>query len=1035
MGRTTPQLRQRLLLLALLPPVLLTLAFLLALAVVRYRTGDEVHQRVAALSADTLDRTARDFRLLAATTQAEMDRQVATALRIANDVLQRGGAAGVAKEQVTWKAVNQLDKSIREVSLPKVLVGAQWLGQNADPAAPTPVVDEVTRLAGAACTVFQRMNPAGDMLRVATSVKTKEGKRGVGTFIPATQPDGAANPVLKKVLAGERFEGRAFVVDAWYLTAYQPLRDEAGQVNGMLFVGVREDSLEAIRRAVSESRMGLTGGVYVLGAKGGKKGTFQIPPAGRKDGESLLEVKDLGGQPYAKLLVEQAATLEPGAVARAEFVLAGTDGAPVERVASYAYYAPWDWVIVAEMDHAEAVAAGDQVVRSLSITALLVLAGALALLGAVAWYARRAAAAVAAPVEEIALAAERVARGDLAVTITHRGGDEVGRLAEAFRGTVAYVAEVAEAARAMGRGDLSVEPTPRSPQDELTRSFLDAQAELRRLVAETRRLGEAAVAGRLSERADPAAFQGAYREVVVGLNGALDALVAPLQVAAGYFDRIARGDLPDHLGHGWRGDFAAVEASLDRCIDAIRLLVTDVGQLAEAAVAGRLEVRADGARHGGRFRTIVEGVNATLDALVSPLQAAAAQVDRISRGELPEGDAAAWPGDFRAVQESLARCAAAIRLLIADAEALSQAAVEGRLQTRADTGRHAGQFREVMGGVNRTLDAVLAPVNEATAVLERLAARDLRARATGTFAGDHARLAQALNATGAALHEAVGQVAQAARQVSAATGEIAASAQAVAGGAGEQAQALRETSGSLDALAGTTEAAASAADQASRLAGEARGAAGAGTGAVARLGEVMVEVKSATERTGVIIRDINDIAFQTNLLALNAAVEAARAGEAGRGFAVVADEVRSLALRSKQAAARTESLIKESLAQAEAGAGTSREVAERFGQITGAVDQVTGVVARIREAAQQQAGGFASVRGALDRMEKVTQQNAASAEQTSASTAELSAQAEELEALVGQFTIEPAGGGPALDGRGLARRSISAPPARRPSAG
>ncbi|MBK9517168.1 MAG: Cache 3/Cache 2 fusion domain-containing protein [Anaeromyxobacter sp.] len=1031
MSRTHLSLRRRILLLALVPPVLLTLAFLLALAVVRYRTGDDVHEKVAAMSAETLDRVALDFRLLASTTQAELSRQVGTALRVATDTVARGGGISKGADRATWRAVNQFDRSIREVSLPRVQLGAQWLGQNADPAVPTLVVDEVTRLSGAATTVFQRMDERGDMLRVATSVRNKEGRRGVGTFIPAVQPDGAPNPVLAKVLAGQRFEGRAFVVDAWYLTAYEPLRDPGGRVDGMLFVGVREDSLQAIRQAVAQTRVGASGGVHVLGAKGAKRGSSIIAPAGRADGENLLESADLAGRAWLEGLLDQAVALQAGAVGRSEHQVKGPDGRAVERVASFAYFEPWDWVIVAEMDHAEAVSAGDQVARSLSTTALVVLGGALLLLGGVAWYGRRAAAAIAAPVEAIAEAAERVAQGDIAVAIDHRGEDEVGRLAEAFRGTVGYVAEVAEAARAMGRGDLSTEPRPRGERDELTRSFLVAQAELRRLVGETRRLGAAAVAGQLSERADAEAFQGAYREVVVGLNGALDALVNPLQVVALCFDRIASGDVPERIDLAWQGDFAEVERSLNGCIDAIRHVVVDVGALAEAAVAGRLGARAEPAGHGGSFRAVVLGVNGILDALAAPLGAAAAQVDCLSRGQLPEGGEAPWPGDFRALQESLSRCVAAIRLLVADSEALSRAAVAGRLSTRADVARHAGEYRQVMDGVNRTLDAVLAPVGEATRVLEQLAARDLRARATGTFAGDHARLAEALNATGQALHDAVGQVTQAAGQVSAASGEIAGSAQAVAEGAGEQARALEDTTRALGDLATATDGTARAADHAAQLAGAARGAASAGTEAVARMGTVMVEVRSATERTGVIIKDINDIAFQTNLLALNAAVEAARAGEAGRGFAVVADEVRSLALRSKQAAARTEGLIKESLAQAEAGAGTSREVADRFGQITTSVDQVTTVVAEIRDSARAQASGFQTVRGALERMERVTQQNAASAEQTSSATTELSSQADELAGLVGSFQVElPAQGRP-----GQPRPALSAGPAPRRSAG
>jgi methyl-accepting chemotaxis protein len=1025
-------LRRRIQLLAVAPAALLTGVFLVAILVVRLRTSQEVHETVAAQSAETLDRAALDLRLVCETAHAELQRQVAAALRVAEDVARRQGGIAAGQPAVTWRAINQFDKSATEVTLPRVLAGRDWLGQNADPASPTPVVDEITRLSGAAATVFQRMNERGDMLRVATTVRSKEGRRGVGSFIPATQPDGQPNPVVSRVLRGERFEGRAFVVDAWYLTAYQPLRDAAGQVTGMLFVGVREDSLASIRKAVIETRIGRTGTVHVLGGKGAQRGTLIVAPPPRAEGENLLEATDASGKAHVRAVVERALLLAPGAVARESYLAPAEGGGTRERVLSFAYYAPWDWIIVAEMDHAEAVMAGAAVAGSLSWTALGVLLASLLLLGAAAWTARRAAAAMAAPVEQLAEAAARLAAGDIRAALPPGGDDEVGRLADAFRGTVGYVAEAAAAARAMARGDLSAELRPRSAEDELTRSFQAAQAELRRLVAATGGLGAAAAAGRLDERAEAGRFGGAYREVVERINGALDALTAPLRTSAGYFERIARGDVPDRLAAGWRGEFAVVEASLNRCIDAIRALVADAEALSAAAVAGRLDVRADAGRHGGQFRAVVEGVNATLDAVVGPLRTAAGQLDRLSRGDLPATDGARWAGDFAAVQESLARCVAAVRALISDADALSTAAVEGRLATRADAARHPGEFRRVMDGVNRTLDAVLAPVEEARGVPERLAARDLTARARGTFAGDHARLAEALNATGAALHEAVGQVAETARQVSAATGEIAASAQGVASGASEQAGALEETTRSLAEMRQLTSHTAEAADHASGLAGEAHGAAAAGAEAVTRMGGAMAEVRTAAERTAAIIKDINDVAFQTNLLALNAAVEAARAGDAGRGFAVVADEVRSLALRSKQAAGRTETLIKESVRQAEAGTAVAREVAERLGQIGQAVEKVSAVVSEIRGSARAQTGGIDAVRAALERMDKVTQQNAASAEETSAAVAELSGQAGELADLTAQFEVGAAGrpGLPPGPAAGLRAR-----PAAPPSAG
>jgi methyl-accepting chemotaxis protein len=474
----------------------------------------------------------------------------------------------------------------------------------------------------------------------------------------------------------------------------------------------------------------------------------------------------------------------------------------------------------------------------------------------------------------------------------------------------------------------------------------------------------------------------------------------------GHLQRIAQGEPPPPLKAGWQGDFALVEKALDESGAAIRALVLDVRMLGEAAVSGQLGDRADAGAHSGQFRQVVEGINASLDAVVGPLTGAARYLEQISRGDIPLGIEGSFPGDFAAVRRSLERCAAAVGALVSDANGLASAAVEGRLGERAAADRHAGEFRAIVEGVNRTLDAMTAPVQEATAVLERLAHRDLRARALGSYRGDHARIQQALNATAEALQRALRQVADAADQVSGASSQIASSSQAVASGASQQAASLEETSASLESASTHTRRTTDAAQEATLLADQAKASAGAGTGAVLRMDEAMSRIRAAAEGTSQIIREINDISFQTNLLALNAAVEAARAGDAGRGFAVVAEEVRFLALRSKEAAHRTEALIHESVQQTAAGEQTSQEVTARLGEIGGAVAKVTAIVGEISAAAREQASSIDQVGKAVAEMDRVTQQNAASAEESSSAAAELNAQAEELAAMVAGFELD-----------------------------
>jgi len=446
---------------------------------------------------------------------------------------------------------------------------------------------------------------------------------------------------------------------------------------------------------------------------------------------------------------------------------------------------------------------------------------------------------------------------------------------------------------------------------------------------------------------------------------------------------------------------------LSRSIAAvIRGLLGEAGKLTRAVEQGELTVRGDPNAVGLEFQPVIAGVNKTMDAFTKPIRVTAEYVDRISKGDLPPKITDTYEGDFNLIKENLNRCIDAVKALAEDATALSQAAVEGKLSTRADATKHQGDFRKIVAGVNDTLDAVLRPIGEAAEVLEALAQRDLRARVKGNYQGDHAKIKQSLNASADSLHEALAQVAQAVGQVSAASGQIASSSESVAAGASEQASSLEETSSSLESMSSTTKQAADNAQQANGLAQKATLAATEGATAMQQMSKAMEKIKASAEGTSQIIKDINEIAFQTNLLALNAAVEAARAGEAGRGFAVVAEEVRSLALRSKEAANKTEELIRQSVKEAGEGEVTARHVGEQLGAITTSVGKANDIVAEMAAAAREQVAAIEQISKAVSQVGQVTQQNAANSEESSSAAAELSGQSEELAAMVSTFKLE-----------------------------
>jgi len=257
-------------------------------------------------------------------------------------------------------------------------------------------------------------------------------------------------------------------------------------------------------------------------------------------------------------------------------------------------------------------------------------------------------------------------------------------------------------------------------------------------------------------------------------------------------------------------------------------------------------------------------------------------------------------------------------------------------------------------------------------------------------------ISKPINRIIAGLNEGADQVNDAAAQVSSAS-------QQLAEGASEQASSLEETSSALEEMAAMTRTNAENSKEANNLSGQARSAAENGDKTMEQLNNAMTAINDSSGQISKIIKVIEEIAFQTNLLALNAAVEAARAGEHGKGFAVVADEVRNLAQRCAQAAKETTGLIEDSVNKAKEGADVAAEVGKSLGAIVGDVAKVTELINGIAQASQEQAQGVDQVNTAVSQMDKVTQQNAAGAEESASAAEELSAQATTVKSMVDEL--------------------------------
>ena len=404
------------------------------------QAGDDVDR----LMRDSMSQTTQQAVTMVETQVATVTDRMAASLRVAQQTFAQAGEVSFGPPE-HWTVTDQGTGATEEVDLPRLQVGGTWLGRTTDPATPVPVVDDITALLGASVTVFQRVNPDGDMLRVATSVTNADGQRVIGTAIGATAADGSPNAVVASLLAGEAYYGTANVVGRPFVTAYAPLQ-VGDEVVGALFVGVPQTEVDApLRAALAEVAVGEAGYLTVADADG----QWVVPPPGAQAGDAAGSV-DAAGEAYASRLVDAAADLGEGGTAT-ERVDLGEAGAATVQLARYA---PWGWTVAAwgfDADlravSAELESGAGTLMLTLLVVGLVVAAAAVAL---VVWISGR----VVARVGRLTTALRRVADRDLSVEVRGEGRDEIGVMGaalgeaiDAMRAALTRMRQGAEAVR------------------------------------------------------------------------------------------------------------------------------------------------------------------------------------------------------------------------------------------------------------------------------------------------------------------------------------------------------------------------------------------------------------------------------------------------------------------------------------------------------------------------------------------------------------------------------------------------------------
>lgn len=283
---------------------------------------------------------------------------------------------------------------------------------------------------------------------------------------------------------------------------------------------------------------------------------------------------------------------------------------------------------------------------------------------------------------------------------------------------------------------------------------------------------------------------------------------------------------------------------------------------------------------------------------------------------------------------------------------------------------------------------------------------DVNSKAENDYKGNFTPILGSLKEINQKLSDTLSQIDEAAKQVSSASGQMAEASQTLAEGSTEQASAVEELLATINEVAAQVDKNASDAVEVSEKADTVGEFAKESNKQMNEMTEAMGKISDASKQISEIINAIESIASQTNLLSLNAAIEAASAGEAGKGFAVVAEEIRQLAGQSSKAASNTRRLIETSIREVENGNQIADATAKSLEKVTAGIGEITQIADMVRDSSMQQAASMEEVTHGIEQISEVVQSNSATAQESSATSEELSAQADELKNLVEKFTLK-----------------------------
>lgn len=656
---------------------------------------------------------------------------------------------------------------------------------------------------------------------------------------------------------------------------------------------------------------------------------------------------------------------------------------------------------------------------------------------------------ISGPLKKMTDTANKIAIGDSDVSISINSKDEIGVLGEAFRKMIENINENTAAVKKISEGNLNIEIKPKSEKDILAISMITVINTLKDLEAETSTIINKAIEGDLSFRGDSSKFQGSYKNIINGMNKTLDAVIEPLDYASEYIRKMANGEKLENINNNFKGYYHIFINNILEVRSALQALLNETAKLSEAGTNGELSVRGDLSKVKGEYAQIVKGINDTLDAVIDPINEAKQVLSKMSVndfslkmsedyngmykeisysvngvltrllaieslfGKLSKGDitplneyekAGKRSENDKIIPASIAMMKS-INNLIDESNMISSSAANGDLSVRGNEGKFEGGYKKVIAGLNATMEAIVRPLQDAGNTIDEMAKGNLSLYMDGDYNGEYAKIKDSLNGTINAFNLIIRDINNTAEQVADGSNQVSYGSQVLSQGSAKQSSSIEELNSSITGIAKETKENADSAGQANKLSLIAKGKADQGNLQMNQMLSSMEDIKESSSDIAKVISVIDDIAFQINMLALNASIEAARAGQYGKGFAVVAEEVKNLAARSTKAARETADLIESSINKVNAGTKIAYETSKSLKEIVEKAASASNLVGQISMASNRQAAAIMEINRGIEQVSSVIQTNSAAAQQSAAASEELSGQAAALKNMVTNFKL------------------------------